>query len=44
MDNREFIQHCIVPVTVFPNKRKDQRVLKKLNKIGVDDFYLLPIN
>lgn len=44
MDNREFIQHCILSSTVFPNKRKAKRVLKKLNKIGVDDFYLLPIN
>ena len=27
--------------TVFPNKKKAKRVLKKLNKNGVDDFYLL---
>lgn len=27
--------------TVFPNKKKAKRVLKKLNKNGVNDFYLL---
>lgn len=27
--------------TVFPNKKKAKRALKKLNKNGVDDFYLL---
>lgn len=30
--------------TVFPNKKKAKRVLKKLNKDGVDDFYLLPVS
>lgn len=29
---------------VFPNKKKAKRVLKKLNKNEVNDFYLLPFN
>lgn len=29
---------------IYPNKKKAKRVLKKLNKDGVDDFYLLQID
>ena len=40
----DFIGLTKIPPTIYPNKKKAKRVLKKLNKNGVNDFYLLPIN
>ena len=39
----DFIGPTKISPTIYPNK-KAKRVLKKLNKNGVNDFYLLPIN
>ncbi|QKE56274.1 endolytic peptidoglycan transglycosylase [Staphylococcus phage Metroid] len=40
----EFIGLTKIAPTIFPNKKKAKKMLKKLNKNGVDDFYLIVVH